>query len=219
MMKILRKILRGIIYRAHKLQRKLYIFVYESKLRIRLHNDNFSIICSNCVGGFIYHRLHKQFLSPTINCWMNQLDFIKFVKKLEYYISLELVFVKSEMPYPVAKLDDIHIYFNHSTCEEDARNSWERRKKRINYDNIYVILYDNKEGITKADIINLRDIKCRNLMVFSTTNYPDLDYVCTMPKPVEDGLSELYFDYDKYGIMTFEKYFDFVKWLNNTWNN
>lgn len=189
-----------------------------NKQRKKLKNDNFSIICSNCVGGFIYHNLGKQFLSPTLNCWMNQLDFIRFAKNLKYYLSLNLNFIESEYPYPVAMLDDVCVHFNHTDNAGDAERDWEKRKKRVNYDNIYVILYDNKEGITEEDIRKLPEIDCKNLAVFSYTDYPNLDYVYTMPKPQEDGLSELYFDQDKFGIRTFEKHFDYVKWLNSTWN-
>ena len=180
-----------------------------NKQRKKLKNDNFSIICSNCVGGFIYHNLGKQFLSPTLNCWMNQLDFIRFAKNLKYYLSLNLRFVESEYPYPVAMLDDVCVHFNHTDNAGDAERDWEKRKKRVNYDNIYVILYDNKEGITEDDIRKLPEIDCKNLAVFSYTDYPDLDYVYTMPKPQVDGLAELYFDQDKFGIRTFEKHFDY----------
>lgn len=63
---------------------------YENSIRKRLTNDNFTIICSNCIGGTIYNRLGKQFLSPTINLWMHQRDFIKFVLDIKEYINPEL---------------------------------------------------------------------------------------------------------------------------------
>lgn len=48
--------------------------------RKRLKNDNFTIISSNCIGGLIYHRLGKEFNSPTINLRFYQNEFIKFVQ-------------------------------------------------------------------------------------------------------------------------------------------
>ncbi|WP_416388539.1 DUF1919 domain-containing protein [Fusibacillus kribbianus] len=33
---------------------------YESLMRHRLKNHNFSIVCSNCAGGVISHRLGKK---------------------------------------------------------------------------------------------------------------------------------------------------------------
>ena len=115
-------------------------------MRKKLRNDNFSIICSNCIGGVIYHRLGKQFLSPTINLWMNQKDFLKMALDLKSYMSKELAFIKGEYDYPIALLGDVKVYFNHAKTEEEARHSWEQRKTRINYDNLYVIMYD-RDGL------------------------------------------------------------------------
>jgi len=64
----------------------------EEEWRNRLVADNFSIICSNCIGGTIYNRLGKEFLSPTINMYFTQRDFIKFAVNLEYYLNHKLQF-------------------------------------------------------------------------------------------------------------------------------
>lgn len=34
---------------------------YEKSIRSRLKNEDFSIICSNCIGGTIYNRSGKSF--------------------------------------------------------------------------------------------------------------------------------------------------------------
>ena len=51
---------------------------YKNNLRKRLKNDNFTILASNCAAGIIYNRLGKHFLSPIINMWFRQADYIKF---------------------------------------------------------------------------------------------------------------------------------------------
>ena len=186
---------------------------YENKMRIKLKNDNFSIICSNCIGGTIYHRLGKQFLSPTINLWMNQKDFLKMALDLRSYMSKELVFIKGEYDYPIALLGDVKVYFNHSKTEEEARHSWERRKTRINYDNLFIIMYD-RDGLTDEDFDVLSKIKCKNRIVLSTEendNYPFIKKLKSHPEKV-NGPQCL--DKDKFGIRTFEKQWDFVDWLN-----
>lgn len=76
---------------------KMFNYFYEKKLQKRLKNDNFTILCSNCMGGVIYHRLNKKFLSPTINLWMHQPDFLKFVMNLDKYIPENLEFVKNRV--------------------------------------------------------------------------------------------------------------------------
>lgn len=185
---------------------------YEYIMRKRLKNNNFTIICSNCIGGIIYHRLGKEFLSPTINLWMYQTDFFKFAKNLKKYIEKELVFVETDYDFPVAHLDDITIYFNHYQNEQEARESWNRRKKRINYDNLFLIMYD-RDGITENDICEFQKIKCKNKIIFTEHDYLKNEYIKKMI-PSDNAGGQLYMDVDSYGFRTFEKQFDYVKWLN-----
>lgn len=191
---------------------KIFNFFYERKLQKRLKNDNFTILCSNCIGGVIYHRLNKKFLSPTINLWMHQPDFLKFVMNLDKYIPQKLEFIKTDYKYPVGRLGDIRIYFNHSKSEAEARENWDRRKERIHYDNLYIIMYD-RDGITKDDILSLNQVTCKNKIVFSEKEYKDIDYVMTI-KPTSKLFGEQYLDKDWLGMRSFEKHFDFVNWLN-----
>ena len=203
---------KKVYYKVLYLLKKNYNIVYERELRKKLKNQDFSIICSNCIGGIIYHRLGKEFLSPTINLWLHQDDFLKFVLNLKEYISKDLIFVESEYDYPVGILDDIRIYFNHSKTEEEAKLNWDKRKKRINYDNLFIIMYDRDE-ITKEDIKKLENVDCKNKIVLSDKEYPDIEYVLTI-QPNNKVNGQQYLDKDILDKATFEKYFDFVKWLN-----
>lgn len=185
---------------------------FEKKLRRKLKNDQFSILCSTCIGGIIYHRLGKQFLSPTINMWMNQREFLIFLENLDEALAQELVFIKTKYDHPVAQLTtkggSVNLYFNHAKTQEEADRDWTRRKARINRDNLFVIMYDT-DNITEADIRRLEKIKCRNKIVLSA-NKRDLPYVLTIKSK---GASN-YLEADRFGRRTFEKKFDFVKWLN-----
>ena len=109
--------------------------------REKLKNSNFSVISSNCNGAFILHDLGQRFNSPTVNLFLYPKDFIKFVKNLKYYLSLDLKFIKEEgIEYPIGLLDDIKIYFMHYKSNEEAENKWNSRKERINYDNIFIMM-------------------------------------------------------------------------------
>lgn len=111
------------------------------KARKKLSAQNFSIISQNCIGGVFYHDMHMKFLSPTINLFFKEPDFIRFVQNLEYYINTELRMVWGE-EYPIGYLDDIPVYFMHyRTCRE-AKDSWDKRKQRINWNKIIVIATD-----------------------------------------------------------------------------
>ena len=76
---------------------------------------------------------------------------MRFVSQLKYYMSLELSMIpateskhydmlvkRNQLPCPVGKLGDIEVVFLHYKTEEEAKEKWERRKKRINWDNLYI---------------------------------------------------------------------------------
>ncbi len=127
------------------------------KLRQKIKNNNCSIISSNCIGGMIYHDLGFKFLSPTINMYFNTEDFAKLVSNIEKYMNIYPELIKND-PFPVLLLEDIKLFCLHYKTYMEAIQAWERRKERINYDNIFVIATDrdcnNKEDlkiIDKAD--------------------------------------------------------------------
>jgi len=113
----------------------------------------------------------------------------------------------------VATLDDIKLYFNHSKTAESAARDWNRRKTRINYDNIYIIFY-YKDGYS---IEELREIeKAHYKKVIILTNKPlDIEYSYYIEEVKGRPDSDSFLDKDKYGVRTFEKKWDFVSWLND----
>lgn len=186
---------------------------WEKKLQSELKVSSFSIMCSTYVGG-IYHRLGKKFLTPTINLWIKQNDFLKMVKNLKDYMEYDLVFLnQTKYEFPVAKLKDIFTYFNHAKTSEEAKELWNRRKTRINYDNLYIIMYD-QDGITKEDIESLKEVVCKNKVVFSDKKYPEIEYVKTIKPNLKRQNGRSLLDKDLFLRRTFEKKFNFVKWLN-----
>jgi len=57
---------------------------------------------------------------------------------LRHYMEQELVMRWGE-EYPIGMLDDVEIHFMHyDTCKE-AKEAWDKRKARINWDKIFVI--------------------------------------------------------------------------------
>ena len=177
----------------------------------RLKNSDFSIICSSCIGGVIYHDLGLPFLSPTVNLFMTQNDLIKFALRLKYYCSLKLNFIQSDKPYPVAMLDDIRLDFNHYHTDKEAEEAWERRKARINYDNIYVIFY-YRDGHSIEEIRKIESAECKKVMVLS---HKPIDIEYSLCLKGNGRADQNYMEKDKFGIRTFEKEWDFVSWLNS----
>ena len=92
--------------------------------RARIHNDNFTIITNTCIGGIMYHKLGKRFMSPTINLWMEDPDFFKFVRDLDTYMQQPLRFVQGIDATPTAYCGDVLIHFNHYKSEAEAEEKW-----------------------------------------------------------------------------------------------
>lgn len=100
--------------------------------------EGITFISQNCIGGVLYHDLGLQFLSPTVNTFIPEPGFVKLVLNLRHYMEQELVIRWGE-EYPIGMLDDVEIHFMHyETCKE-ARETWDRRKTRINWDKIFII--------------------------------------------------------------------------------
>lgn len=132
--------------------REHFICPYNRK---RLKNENVSILCNNCVGAVIAHDLKLPFRSPFVNLWLYPKDFIKFCERIDHYLELELIFTPSNeygVNYPVALLGDIKIFFQHYHSEAEAKECWNKRKKRIDHDNIRCILVE-RDGCTSEDLL------------------------------------------------------------------
>lgn len=110
----------------------------------KLHKENFTIISNTCIGGVICHDLGLQFRSPTINIYIRPTDFVKFCENLHEYLDMPL----RELPYdarigyPVAALGDILLYCKHYHSFEETSAAWEKRKKRIQWEQMYFIMTD-----------------------------------------------------------------------------
>jgi uncharacterized protein (DUF1919 family) len=120
---------------------------------INLKKSNLSIISNNCWGGVAYHTLGLECLSPFKNLSVEDEDYIRLLKNLKYYMKCDMKFMKyaynvnSKKDYPVMLLDDIKIHCNHDLYPDEAVEKWIRRRDKINYNNILVEMYTEKENV------------------------------------------------------------------------
>ena len=199
----------------HRITRKIGSFWRSRKTKKwkqRLTNKDFSIVCSTCIGGHIYHDLGMKFLSPTINMFIKNPDFIKFACNLKYYMSQELRFIETDKGFPVAMLGDIELNFNHASTNEEAAENWKRRKERINYDNLYFIFY-YREGMTLEQIREIEKASCKRVALIT---YKPLELPYAVYMKGDGSTKQNFLEKDIFGIMTIEKEWDFVSWLNGS---
>ena len=119
-----------------------------------IKSRDFSIIASNCTGALPYRFLGMPYTSPTVNLFFFAPCYLRFVRNLDHYLAQPLMFSpvsryrQGELTravhgqYPVGLLDDVEIHFMHYSCETDAEAKWNRRKTRINRDNLIYAFTD-----------------------------------------------------------------------------
>ncbi len=157
--------------------RVLAIPYFDFDKYVAIKKGNLTIFSCNCWGGSCYHYMGLEFLSPTINLFFEPSEYNKFLAELDYYLSLSLQFVEMKFQtelqrdYPVGRLGDIRLYFNHYVNFEQAEECWERRKKRINMDNLLCVSFtDSKDVALEFDRLSYR-----NKVIFIPQNLPMVD--------------------------------------------
>lgn len=180
------------------------------KNRIKLKNRDFTIISNNCWGGLICKKYGLPYRSPTCGLLICGGDYIKFCANIKHYLAKKLEFIEfSEgnysklfegMNFPVARLDDIEVYFMHYHSNEEAAEKWYRRAERINWDNI-VYKISERENFTPEDMQNFAALPLGNKLIFASQKYTEdtiiIDNINTFVGD-ETPLIEKYFDEAKY---------------------
>lgn len=176
----------------HKLDELSRPFLANFRRR-KLKNTDFTIISNNCWGGICYEYFGLIKQSPTVGTFFFAEDYLKFVKRLKYYLSLELRFINSdeskhssylkenEIKCPIGILDDVEIFFLHYPNELLAKEKWNRRVRRINWNHLLFKFSQmnecSDECLKKFDEMNLPGKK------FMFVNKLNMEYSCSVYYP------------------------------------
>ena len=146
----------------------------------RVKSRDFTIISNNCWAGSVYRYFHMPYLSPTVGLYFFAEDYLKFVSDLHYYLEKRLHFIpakesqyaevlakRNHLHVPVARLGDIEVIFLHYRTEDEAREKWERRVQRMNWDNIF-IKFSRMNLCTDEHIQAFSELPFQNKFVFNT---------------------------------------------------
>jgi len=211
---------------------KRFLFFFRNrciKIRyLRLRNKKISIISNNCIGGYLYNNFGCKFLSPTINLQIEPEDFVKFCNNITSYLNENIVEQKnydpagfkalggSDIDFPVGKLKDIIIYFQHYTTFKEGYDKWNERKERINMENLFFILCDtycDGKTVCKKETIDMfLNIPYKNkLFVTDNKNYDGVENCCYI-----EANGDSWFNRSKKINKQYFYKFDFEKWFLNS---
>jgi uncharacterized protein (DUF1919 family) len=156
--------------------------------------------------------------SPFVGLFLFAPDYIKLLKDLEGYMNSELAFTRDSRykdkliedgllgTYPIGLLKDVEIHFLHYKSEAEAKEKWERRTKRINWDNLYVKFCDR--DLFTYDLLEEFDrLGYRKKVAFTAKPY---DHIAASVQMKEFERETCVDNEGK----VYKKYFNVVEWLN-----
>ncbi len=183
--------------------------------RLRLKNKTPSILASNCNGGIICHDLGLPFLSPTINLSFDMNDFVKLMEKPQWYMAQEIIpFEDKRFDYPCGMLADIEIRFNHYETFQEAKEKWDERKRRINWDNLFVLGIDG-DNCTSETLRRFDALPYPNKVVFTHISHPEISSSYYIPGfEQEEHVGVLLHFKEQFLIRRYLDDFDYVSFLN-----
>lgn len=205
---------------------------FSNRARKRLTNHDFTILCPNCIGGLIYHRLGERFNSPTVNISMDTPDFASLLRHLDYYLEQDPVettpredgVLRMLIQGNGADIHDIIINLVHYHTFESGREKWNERKKRIKRDNTYVIMYDigdlNTPDVDKAGFASESDLEafnafeCNNKVLLTRNKNCNNPYAFYIEPDLKGPFPLVYLKKGFDGRDYYEKYFDFTDFIN-----
>lgn len=164
---------------------------------VQLIKNKITILSDDCWGGYVYHNLYMQFYSPLVNIYWQKKDFIKFIQKPEYYLKQPLMIEREGNirgnACPIGSLgtdeEKVCMEFVHSVCFADAESFWDRRKKRINFDNLFIKLGIDATDEYREEYLNaFADVKQKKICFYSgETDIEGVLYLKRFEKYVRTG--------------------------------
>lgn len=123
---------------------------------VKLIENPVTILSDDCWGGLIYYRLGLKLTTPFINILIYPDSYARFIQDPIYYLSQPLVMeregdFRNNLP-PIGSLGskgEVLLNFVHTPTFEEAAVLWNKRKERINYNNLFVKMGFNVDEKSK----------------------------------------------------------------------
>jgi uncharacterized protein (DUF1919 family) len=176
----------------------------------------------------VYQYFGLKYSSPFVGLFLFSEDYLKLLKNFDAYINAELLFInpedtkyKNELingetygKYPIGILNisggGVEIHFLHYHTNKEAREKWNRRKARINYDNL-IIKYCDRDLATFNEIKEFSELSFKRKIILTARKYP---FGCCVKLKNENG------EYVNKEWRNFLKTVNLIKLLNSSnWDN
>lgn len=178
------------------------------------------------------HAVGERFRSPTVNLIIDDNAFMFFIRHLQEYADCPVnepteeekrVLPRVRFPIGVLRgeeinLPDIPIFFQHFKSLEQAAEKWKQRYKRVNYDDLCIVM-DCKMHATEKFMDEFENLPFEKKVIFSHWDNPERwphNFHFSFYTKEKHGDGVLYRK-TNHGLLerqAFEE-FDFIAWLND----
>lgn len=201
-----------------KVIEKIRAFLPHLYSLIRNKNKLFTIISNDCWGAEVYIDTNTQYLTPFVGLMLMAPCYIKLLQNLEIIKTKKMTFIKKSKyqlniskSYPIGLIDnDIEIHFLHYRNEAEALSKWERRVKRMNWENLFIKFDGSKDFATLEHLKEFEELPYKNKICFVKEKYGDFNSVIKINEWDPDG---------KRMYRICQKEFNVISWINNKETN
>lgn len=203
--------------------KKILLKIYKNTIgkinNRKIKNKNITIISNNCWGGIFYRNHNLEYLSPTLGLFFIGDEYIKFIYNIKHYIDYNTInFITiDESQYSdylkkikysglIGKIDDLEICFLHYDTQAEAIEKWNRRKKRINWDNI-IYKFNDQNRCTYENLKRFNEFNAANKICFTAKKYEEFDTVQIKKYDIYEYVLE--------DIKSYKRYVNIYNVLNN----
>lgn len=189
-----------------------------------LKNCHFTIICNDRWGEMMYQSLGLICQTPFIGTRIFPPCYIKLLENLRKYLESPLLIVnesrykqvnqeKEKHDFVIGFLNDVEIHFINSQNALEVVQDWNKRMKRINWDNLFIAF--NQHNYNWEE---------RYLSAINQFDTLEFDYkVCFSNRQNSEVQSEFFIPEKIANTPTvlkdYQKYFDVIAWLNQKYGS
>ena len=193
-------------------------------------NNKFCIISNDCWGAELYKLLDRPFNTPFIGLMLMSPCYIKMLQNPPFYLNQPLVFkeesrytemqeIKSGSDFPLAVLgeSDIEIHFLHYKTIDEAKEKWNRRVSRIDWENLFVKYDCGKDYATANTVYAFNELEISNKLVFGKENFgfKEVFVIRDYPKNAVQQFRSCFLSFSPVGWLLGDKAYKnkFQKWM------
>ena len=204
--------------------RKIEKYIKGKINRLRVKQDDFTIISNNCWGTFMYKKFALPYKTPFVNLFIFAPDYIELLENFSPELLTKITFIEHEKSkhkeemirlniykenYPIGILDNKYeLHFLHYQSQEDAKNKWLARLARMNFDKL-IFKFSASWKFEESMAKRFDDLNFKNKICFTGKEFKGLKSVVNLQ--AFKGKS-LVLDEWKH---TEKKEFDIVNFINN----